>query len=125
MYKFFNPNPNKGSNVGDCTIRAIALATDQSWDDVYIDLAVLGYSFKDMPSSNYVWSAYLRSRGFERFAIPNSCPDCYTVWEFCEDHPHGIYILATGTHVVTVVDGDYYDAWDSGHEVPIFYFEKR
>ena len=57
--------------------------------------------------------------------IPNTCPDCYTIADFCNDHPYGTYILATGTHVVAVIDGDYYDTWDSGNEIPIFYWQKE
>ena len=123
MYIYHNENPN-GANLGDCTIRAIALVTNQSWDDTYVDLAVLGFGFKDMPSSNHVWASYLKSKGFRRMAIPDSCPNCYTVADFCNDHQNGMYILATGSHVVGVIAGDYYDTWDSGREVPIFYFEK-
>lgn len=78
----------------------------------------------DMPSSNAVWGAYLRSNGFRVYAIPNYCPDCYTVEDFCADNPYGRYILATGEHVVAVEDGDYYDTWDSGDEIPIYYWKE-
>jgi hypothetical protein len=27
--------------------------------------------------------------------------------------------------VVAVVDGDYYDTWDCGDEVPVYYFERE
>jgi hypothetical protein len=30
----------------------------------------------------------------------------------------------SGNHVVTVINGNYYDAWDSGGEVPIAYWTK-
>ena len=79
----------------------------------------------DMPSSNAVWGAYLRTLGFKREAIPNTCPECYTVNDFCEDNPEGVFIVATGNHVVAVVDGDYYDTWDSGDELPIYYWRKN
>lgn len=79
----------------------------------------------DMPSSNEVWSAYLKSEGYMKRIIPNTCPSCYTVRDFCRDHPEGRYLLATGTHVVAAIDGDYYDTWDSGNEIPIYYFVKE
>ena len=28
-------------------------------------------------------------------------------------------------HVVTVQDGKYYDTWDSGNEIPVYYWEKE
>jgi hypothetical protein len=77
-----------------------------------------------MPSENPVWDAYLRSKGFQREVIPNTCPDCYTVKDFCNDHKSGIYVLGTGNHVVAVVDGNYIDDWDSGNEVPLFVWSK-
>ena len=72
-----------------------------------------------------VWGAYLYSQGFKRAVIPNTCPDCYTVKDFCRDYQVGTFILGIGDHVVCVKDGDYYDAWDSGREVPVFYFRKE
>lgn len=123
-WKYFNPNPSSNL-VGDCVIRALSLALNQDWDTTYLGTTTQGYEFKDMPSSNAVWGAYLRRNGFKRFIIPNECPDCYTIKDFCTDNPHGLYVLATGTHVVTAIDGDYFDTWDSGREVPIFYWKKE
>lgn len=123
-YVNFNKN-NKKKLVGDCVIRAIATLLDVDWDDVYLDITTKGFYMKDMPSSNEVWSSYLRDVGFERYVIPNSCPDCYTVKDFCIDNPQGQFLLATGSHVVAVIDGDYYDTWDSGNEVPIYYWQRR
>ena len=123
MFKFFNPNP-EGRSVGDCVIRAITKATDKSWDQVYIELCLQGFIFCDLPSANSVWGAYLRRQGFIKYLIPDYCPECYTVEDFAKDYNKGTFILGTGEHVVTVVDGDYYDSWDSGREVPIYYFKR-
>lgn len=124
MYIKSNLNPKKWQ-VGDCVIRSISKALKQPWEHTYTDLASLGMTMKDMPSSNAVWSKYLRDNGFKRYSIPNTCPDCYTVRDFCEDYPVGTYILATGSHVVCVEDGDYFDTWDSGNEIPMYYFVRE
>ena len=121
---FYNPNPAKNL-VGDCVIRAISKVTNQDWERTYIELALQGFIMNDMPSANYVWGAYLLSKGFNRYVIPNTCPDCYTVNDFCRDNPVGIYLLATGSHVVAVENGNYYDSWNSGDEVPIYYWKKE
>ena len=122
-YKYYNPNPNFKS-IGDCTIRAISKAMNQSWDKTYIELCIQGYLMKDMPDSNAVWDSYLRGCGFKRRIIPNTCPDCYTINDFCEDHIYGIYIVATGSHAVAVVDGTVLDSWNSLNEVPIYYYQR-
>ena len=120
-YIFFNPNP-VGKKVGDCVIRAVSKLLGQSWETTYLGIATTGFELCDMPSSNNVWAAYLKRKGFRRFVIPDTCPNCYTVRNFCLDNPHGKFLLATGSHVVTVIDGDYYDAWDSGDEVPAYFW---
>jgi hypothetical protein len=40
------------------------------------------------------------------------------------EHSSGTYIAATGRHAVAVVDGNWYDSWDSAGEVPIYYYQK-
>lgn len=123
-YEYFNPNPT-GKNVGDCTVRAISKALGQSWDKTYTGLVVYGLMYGDMPSANTVWGSYLRSKGYTRRIIPETCPDCYTVASFAEDNPNGTYILALSGHVVCVRDGVIYDSWDSGGETPLYYWYKE
>lgn len=125
MYKYFNPNPRGDIRSGDCVIRALSKAIGESWEFVYTELCMVGFRMGDMPSANHVWAEFLRSYGFNKFVLPDTCPACYTIRAFCADHPEGLYVLATGSHVVTVVDGDYYDSWDSGDEVPAYMFERR
>lgn len=123
MWIQYNPNP-AGARVGDCVIRALSKALRQSWEDTYIDLTIYGLQLCDMPSANHVWGKYLKDRNYIRKMIPNTCPDCYTVKEFCKEHQNGTYILALSGHVVCVIDGDYYDSWDSGNEIPIYYWKE-
>ena len=123
-YVYYNPNPNRKS-VGDCVCRAISKAMDYSWDQTYIELCIQGFLMKDFPDSNEVWDSYLRGCGFTRKVIPDTCPDCYTVRDFCKDFPYGIFILATGSHTVCIIDGDLYDSWNSLGETPIFFYERQ
>lgn len=74
---------------------------------------------------NSVWGAYLKHKGFRKYPIMDTCPDCYTVRDFCRDYSVGTFVLGMGDHAVCVIDGDYYDAWDSGGEVPIYYYKKE
>ncbi len=120
----YNPNPT-GMRRGDCTVRALAKALGKDWDHVFSGLALYGFMLGDMPSANHVWNAYLKANGFHRALIPDTCPDCYTVKDFCTDHPNGVYVLAIDGHVVTAIDGDYFDTWDSGDEIPVYYWAKE
>ena len=88
-------------------------------------IALNGFLMGDMPSSNAVWGALLRQEGFKRAAIPNTCPDCYTVEDFASDHPEGTFVVGTGNHVVTVKDGLIYDSWDSSQEIPVYYWFRK
>lgn len=123
-YIRLNNNPT-GRNVGDCAVRAISVALDVDWETAYLMIAKNGYAMGDMPSSDSVWGAVLRQNGFYRKAIPNSCPDCYTAEQFCEDHPHGVFVLGFGGHVATVVDGDLYDSWDSSELYPVYVWYRK
>lgn len=124
MWKKYNPNP-ADARVGDCVVRALSKALNQSWEDTYIDLASEGLRKYDMPSANHVWNGYLISRGFKKHLLPDTCPDCMTVEKFSREFDKGVYVLALQGHTVCVVDGNYYDTWDSGKEIPLYYFRKK
>lgn len=124
MYTYLNKNPlNKRTD--DCVIRAISAALDEPWEKVYADICVEGLRFYDMPSANHVWGSYLKKKGFRRFIVPDTCPNCYTVGDFANDHPKGTYILALHNHVVCVKDGCVLDTFDSSDRVPLYYWIKE
>ena len=124
VFKEFNNNPTD-LVVGDCTVRAISLLMDKTWNEVYTGLCSTGFELKDMPTSNRVWGRYLNHNGYRRYIIPDTCPDCFTVRDFCRDNPYGKFLLATGTHVVTVINGYYFDTWDCGDEIPTHFWKRR
>lgn len=125
MFVKYNPNPVNHGRVGDCVIRALSKALNKSWDEIYWDLCDMGHDAGDWGNSNAVWGAYLRDHGFTRHAIPADYVDSYTVADFAADHPRGTFILALDDHVVCVKDGNYYDSWQSGNELPHYYWAKR
>lgn len=124
VWRRYQPNPT-GRNVQDCSIRAIAAALDLDWDtasDLVYDMAK---SMGTTTPDDAAWGAVLRRAGFYRQALPNTCPDCYTVKDFCTDHPRGVYVLKTSGHVVTVIDGQAWDSWDSTREIPQYFWYRR
>ena len=128
----YNPNPRKNRRgqprrVKDCVVRAFSRATGLSWEESYLLICAQGFHDGDMPSSDAVWGERLRRMGFERIAFP-ACPptagSCYSVADFADDNPRGIFVIGTGEHAVCVANGDYYDTWDSGDESPSFVWMK-
>lgn len=124
MFIHYDPNPRWTGRAGDCVIRALTLAVGKSWEEVYLELSMLGFRLGDMMSANHVWGEYLRGYGYRVRPLPDTCPVCYTVRDFAAEHPSGTYVLATGSHAVTVMNGDYYDTSDTGNEVPLFYYSR-
>ena len=122
MYIHFNGNPC-GKNNGDCVIRAISIATGKAWYQVYAGLCVQGRLGCGWGHFNEIWSNYLLYLGFSRHGLPYD--PTYTVADFAEDHPDGTFILGTGSHAVTVVNGNVVDSWDSSGEIPRYYFVKE
>lgn len=124
-YAHYNPNP-AGRSVGDCAVRALAKALGQTWEETYTGLALEGFIRGDLPNADGVWGPYLRKHGFTRYLLPDACPDCYTVADFAADHPWGTFILSMpGRHVLCVQDGQWHDSWDSGNEIPAYYWSKE
>lgn len=115
----YNPNP-KERRVGDCAIRACCKATNRTWNEVFDDLVQIAYRQKDVLSANKVWGEYLAENGYVRYE-PDYPMDVY---KFCCNFPHGTYVLGLDGHVVTVVDGRYFDTWDSGGKNVIYFWER-
>lgn len=123
-WQYFQNNPT-GRSVGDCSVRAISAALDVDWEKAFALIAANAFQMGDVISANASWGSVLRQNGFYRHAIPNSCPDCFTIEDFAEEHPEGVYVVGTGTHVVTIRDGTIYDSWDSSQEIPQYYWHKE
>lgn len=124
MWIEWNKNP-AGRRVGDCSVRAVSIALGVDWETAYAMTASAGFNMADIQNSNSVIGAVLRQHGFYRHIIPNECPDCFTVKDFCEAHPQGTYVLFTNGHVLTVKDGNWIDAWDSGNEIVLYFWSKE
>lgn len=121
----YNAHPYQ-DDIDDCVVRAIATFFDISWDEAYLMIVIQGYKMKLFPNNrNDVWGTLLHEKGCDFYYIQNMCPNCITVERFANDHPHGRYILGTTTHAIAIVNGSYYDTWDSGQEYPVYYFVKK
>lgn len=118
-FRYFNPNPSR-RDVNDCTVRALCRVTGLPWDSVHARLCDVSRQLDDMPESDRAFGAVLHALGFIRHVVPDLCPDCYTVTRFADDYPSGTFVLALSGHVVTVVDGDWYDTHDCADKNIVF-----
>ena len=128
-YIYYQPNKKDlKDKFGDCQIRALSKALNCSWLEAF-DKAIsvcreewVSLIF-DAPVD--VRSRMLKKLGFTYHGISNKKGSKRpTIDSFAKDHPKGIYICAVGHHEVAVVDGKYYDTWDSGDCCMYGYFEK-
>lgn len=120
-FVFENMNP-KGNVVGDCVVRAVSLAMDKSWDEVYDGLCEIGKKMKRMPNDKQVYGKYLEVTGWKKMKQPRK-PDNtkYTGKEWCEwmneNHIGTVIAHIGGHHVVCIklVNGKYkvHDIWNS------------
>lgn len=122
-WRYYDPNHKKRHAI-DCAVRAVSAALGIDWDWAFCLIVSTGFSEGDMGVANVTWGTVLRRHGFRRAIIPNTCPECYTVEDFCADHPTGVYVLGMEDHTACVIDGYVYDSWDSTRLVPQYYWYK-
>lgn len=119
VWRRLNVNPRKRS-LGDCAVRAVAVALGVDWYEAYDLLCAEGRRQCDMPSSDDVIDDVLARYGFSE-PIPARG---VTAERFCREHPRGVYVLALIGHVATAVDGYLYDLWDSSGERVRYYYRR-
>lgn len=117
----YEPNPVRTGAI-DCAVRAIAKALDVSWERAHVMLSLNSFLMGTVQVDDLVWGSILRQHGFSRQMVENTCPDCYTVEMFCEDHPNGTYVVKSQDHVATVIDGTLYDSWPSGGKTVLYFW---
>lgn len=127
-YVYYQPNElDKHDRYGDCTVRALSKAFDCSWKEAYEKQ--IPYCLKYQVTSTFDCPAsqakiILKDLGFEYHSIKVSKGSKRpTVSSFAREHTTGRYILNVARHVVAVVDGKYYDTWDSGNKCLYGYYE--
>lgn len=118
---YYNAN-KRGTRTGDCVNRSLSLALD-------IDYNILNKELNK--AMNYAGKSSWKYPSVYRIVIKNHCPNVkgYVVTEnitlddFANTHSTGTFLIETGewggkspNHIVCMIDGKYYDSWDSSGE---------
>ena len=112
IFQYHNLNPSQ-KEVGDCVVRSIAIATNQSWETTYKTLCKIGLEIYAMPNDKETYTKYLSQYQYMSFkAIKGE--KRMTVNAFAKTHKHGRYILGIAGHMTCVIDGIIHDIWDCG-----------
>jgi len=120
----YNPNP-EGKITGDCTIRAYCAAEHMEWGDAYDLACATGKEMSLMPNENKVVKRILTEKLDYDYCKQDKEKKDQTVKEFAIEHDKGTFLLSVARHLVTVIDGEYWDSWDSGDKkVKGWYYKK-
>lgn len=128
-YVYFQPNKKDlKDKTGDCQVRAFCKALNLTWVEAF-DLTIpicrelQTYTIFDSNHEKTVEA--MKQIGFEYHGVSNGKGSKRpTIDSFAKDHPKGTYIVKVAHHVVAVVDGQYFDTWDSGYKSLYGYYEK-
>lgn len=121
----YNPNPIT-DKANDCSFRAYCAAEGMAWEEAYRMAVEMGISIGYMPNDNSTCTAVMDSMGYEYVKITREQKEKgYNVKEFARDHSVGTYIVSVRGHLVTVIDGQYWDSWDSGKKKLKGYWVKK
>lgn len=116
-YEYYQPNEKNGMNgAGDCSIRTLTKILGRGWKESFDELAAVAREEQCMPNTMLCIRKFLESRGFVYFRMENQGErrKKKTVKEFASEHRIGKYILITKNHMLALIDGTYYDSFDSG-----------
>lgn len=111
MFSYYNANPYDRL-INDCTVRAISLATDKSWNETYHELSdfarIKGQMFDDVM---YI-DSYLDLNFEKVYCKGNQCK--LTVDDFVRQYTNGIYLITMRGHITCCIDGVIYDTFYPG-----------
>ena len=126
FYEYENVNP-KGKFGGDCVIRAIANALDQSWEVTVRELTELGIKKGFLCNDKHLYPQYLESKGFRQMKEPRDVNNRkLTVKEWLKMMgPVKTIVANVGSHHVTCIkDSRVRDIWNSSGETMHAYWVK-
>lgn len=108
MFKYYNANP-LNRKVNDCTVRAISLANNKSWDETYIELSEYARKQANMPDDVEYIDSYLKHHYEELCGCRGKE---LTVGEFVRYNREGTFLITMRGHITCCINGCIYDIFD-------------
>ena len=134
-YKYYQPNDKDlKDQYGDCVVRALTKVMSKTWMQVFDDLISYAKNLQCMPNGKQCYKPFQKKskknkkkkKKITYHGISNKkCSKRPTVDRFAKDHKSGIFFLNVANHCIAVVDGYYYDTWESGSCCLYGYWDKE
>lgn len=105
----------KGEKVGDCVVRALAIATMLPYNHVYRELFSLAGESPRNGVKKEVYKRWMLDRGWNWKPVMGIGTGC-TMHLCAEELPSGILVLSLSRHVATVKDRVLYDTYDCSRD---------
>lgn len=113
-FHYYNANP-KGIRAGDCAIRALSLALNQTWEDTLQGLTEVALKCKRSPTDLATIAKYLNQKGWRKELQPKHLDGTkYTGKQFIDARLKGSVIICKicPHHISVIYGGRFYDTWD-------------
>lgn len=110
----YNANP-KGKKTGDCVIRAICTALNESWEDTYRGMLEVALDTGEAISCKGNFKEYLKRKGYDMQKMPRKENNKrYTIEEFANilAKPNMVYIVNIANHLTLINNKNLYDLWN-------------
>ena len=109
LFHYYNANPYK-RRVNDCTVRAISLALNITWDNAY-DLLSSYAKAQGIMMDDVEYIDDFLEQHFEKLC---GCKNRIriTVEEFVNDNPVGTFLITMNGHITCSINGVIYDTYN-------------
>ena len=122
-YKYINVNP-KNKFGGDCVIRAVANACNQSWEQTVREMTELGIKKGLLCNDSKLYPEYLKSKGFSEMKEPRdhnnqklSVKDWLNTRHYHLWHTYSIVANVGSHHVTCIKEGKVEDIWNCSFKI--------
>ena len=108
-FHYYNVNPRL-RHVNDCTVRAISLALNISWENAY-DLLSSYAKEQGVMMDEVTYIDDFLEKHFKKWC---GCKDKVkvTVEQFVESHPVGTFLITMRGHITCCINGCIYDTFN-------------